>query len=154
MSVNNAFRSLSILSTGLFTGIALFLAVIEVPNFARYPAKSSLATFKTNYRRLAIMQPTFLLISIITTFTSAYLSSNSPLLYTSACLSTFELFFTGAFIVPINKKLLQYADAGDADGRVAEVEVKNLLRRWGYLHQSRTIALLIGFVLVSVPVEV
>jgi hypothetical protein len=127
---------LSILSSGLFAGAAIYINVVEHPARMECGTHLAIKEFAPSYRRATFLQVPLAIIGFLAAAT-AWLRGGSSGWLVGGTLLLAVIPFTLVVIFPTNRGLLDSSLAKDSD--LATV----LLTRWGRLHAIRSI---LGFV--------
>ena len=129
----------AIWSAGLFGGAALYITLVEHP--ARMQCGTLLAAteFGPSYQRAAVMQAALAVVGTVAGAVAG-LAYGSTAWLTGSLLLFLVVPFTLIVIFPTNHKLLDPAlDKSSAEAR-------DLLVRWGRLHEVRTVLSLGAFI--------
>lgn len=131
---------LATLTSGLFTGAAIYINLVEHP--ARMSCGTVLAVteFAPSYKRAAVMQAALAALGLLCAV-SVWFAGASWLWLVGGLLLGAVIPFTFIAIFPTNKQLLN--PVLDKDSPLAE----ELLTRWGHLHAVRSILSLASFVI-------
>jgi uncharacterized membrane protein len=131
---------LAVFCTGLFTGAALYVHLVEHP--ARMACGPALAVteFAPSYKRAAIMQASLAFLGFCSA-TSAWLTGASIWWLLGGIIIGSPIPVTIIMILPINRRLLDPALDKDSPQAV------QLLTDWGKLHKIRAIISIIAFVI-------
>jgi uncharacterized membrane protein len=145
-----AFEFMAALCTGLFSGAALYITLVEHP--ARMQCGTALAAtlFGPSYRRAAVMQTLLAAMALVAAI-GAWRSSSTPAWLLGGSLIMGVIPFTLVIILPTNKKLLD--PSLDRSSEAA----RQLLTRWGRLHAVRTVlgvAAFVVFLIIWVTTQV
>jgi uncharacterized membrane protein len=132
------------LSSGLFTGAAVYINLVEHPARMQTGTRPALAEFAPSYKRATVMQVSLAVAGFLSALAVWRSRSEAGWLIGGGLLVS-VIPFTVLVILPTNKKLLDPATANDLD--LAE----ELLTRWAKLHAVRSflsLASLLTFLLV------
>jgi anthrone oxygenase-like protein len=140
--VRHAVELLGLISAGLFTGGALFAALVEHPARLEAGVPAALAQFRPSYRRATYLEGGAAALTLVLCVTATALGG-SPLWLVGGLLVGVVIPLTVSLILPINRRIL----AARADGD--EAEIGALLHRWGRLHELRTTLGVAGFVVLA-----
>src|SRR5438552_5525879 len=133
---------LSFIGTGLFAGAALYVSVVEHPARMSCNLAVALAEFRPSYRRAAVMQVILALIGVGGAIIAYYFGRGTSTLVAGIVLAT-VVPWTLIVIMPINRQLLD-------ETRTSETpETDVLLKKWGRLHNVRTIASLLALAILG-----
>ena len=127
-----ALEFLSLISTGLFAGAAVYITFVEHP--ARMSCGTHLAAteFRPSYQRATVMQASLAALAVLTG-AGAWLNGASIGWAAGAVLIGAVIPVTLVIILPVNKRLL----ASGLDKNSTEARV--LLEKWAKLHSVRTV---------------
>jgi hypothetical protein len=129
------------LCSGLFTGAALYINLVEHPARMEVSIPAAVAEFAPSYRRAAIMQASLAIVGALAAFTAWWSGAGISSLGAAVTLLS-VVPFTLVVIFPTSKQLLDPAlDPSSA-------KAKHLLIRWGNLHAVRSVLGLVSFVLL------
>jgi hypothetical protein len=131
---------LAALSSGLFTGAAIYINLVEHPARLSCGAALAVAEFAPSYSRAAVMQASLAAIGFLCAV-GAWLSGSPWAWLVGGVLLGAVIPFTLIAISPTNKQLLN--PTLDKNSTIAE----ELLTRWGRLHAVRSILSLASFVI-------
>jgi hypothetical protein len=140
--VRHAVEVSGVIAAGLFTGGAVFAAVVEHPARIEAGVAAALAQFRPSFRRatqidLVAAALTLVLCSVATALGAKVIWLVGGLLVGAVIPLTFTL------ILPINRRLLE------ADAAARPDEARELLHRWGRFHELRCAFGVAGFVAVA-----
>jgi len=137
--MNEASQWVAIWAAGLFSGAALYVSLVEHP--ARMQCGTLLAAteFGPSYKRGAFMQATLAVVGTLAGVTAG-LANGSTAWLTGSLLLFLVVPFTLIVIFPTNHKLL------DPALDKSSPEARQLLVRWGRLHDVRTVLSLGAFI--------
>jgi hypothetical protein len=128
--------------TGLFAGAALYISVVEHPARMSCGIPIALAEFRPSYKRAAVMQLILAVLGVAAAIGAYFLGRGLYTLVAGIVLAT-VVPFTLIVIMPTNLKLLD-------ETRTAQTpETDILLKKWGRLHNVRTIASLLALVILG-----
>ncbi|CAD8212771.1 unnamed protein product [Paramecium octaurelia] len=123
--------------SGLFSGAAIYVNVVEHPARLSCGADIAHAQWVPSYKRAAIWQASLAslggLVGVIN-----YAKNKNKLALKAGVLLLLVIPFTFIAIMPTNKILLEKQD-------IKKEEKEQLLTKWGQLHAVRTVASLISF---------
>ena len=131
------------LSTGLFSGAALYINLVEHPARILCGTVIAITEFGPSYKRAAVMQASLAVLGSLSGIIAWLLSSGIPWLLGGLLLGA-VIPFTFIVISPVNKKLLD--TSLDKNSEFAS----GLLSRWGKLHAVRSFLSLIAFMIFIV----
>jgi hypothetical protein len=136
-----ALQFIAIMCSPLFAGAALYVSIIEHP--ARMSAGISIALqeFRPSYRRGAVLQIGMAVVACVCSFVLSLFTSQW-IWFLGGSMTGLMLSFTLIFIMPTNRILL------DATSPLKDSDVQNLFDRWARLHLIRSIAGMLGFVIL------
>jgi uncharacterized membrane protein len=135
-----AFEFMATLCSGLFSGAALYVTLVEHP--ARMECGTALAAtvFGPSYRRAAVMQALLAAMSFVAAV-GGWIKSSTLAWLLGGALIVAVIPLTLVVIFPTNKKLLD--PSLDRNSETA----RQLLTRWGRLHAVRTVLGVAAFLL-------
>lgn len=131
-TVSTLAELLAALSSGLFTGAAVYINLVEHPARLQTGARSALAEFAPSYKRATVMQVSLAVAGSLSALVAWRSRSDARWLLGGGLLVS-VIPFTALAILPTNERLLDPATRDDLD--LAE----KLLSRWGKLHAVRSI---------------
>jgi uncharacterized membrane protein len=131
------------LSTGLFSGAALYINLVEHPARILCGTAIAVTEFGPSYKRAAVMQATLAVLGSFSGIIAWLLSSRITWLLGGLLLGA-VIPFTFIIIFPVNRKLL------DPSLDKNSVLASEFLSRWGKLHAVRSVLSLIAFMLYIV----
>ena len=138
MNWTDAFQTLAIVATGLFSGAALYVNLVEHPARLESGVAVAATQWKPSYERATRMQVPLALLGFAAGLV-AWFGHAGTLWLVGALLIVGVIPYTLVVIFPTNKKLLDPGlDKGSAEAR-------GLLVRWGRLHAVRSILSLAAF---------
>jgi uncharacterized membrane protein len=120
------------LSSGLFTGAAIYINLVEHPARMQAGTRLALTEFAPSYKRATVMQVSLAIAGFLSALVAWRARSDAGWLVGGGLLVS-VIPFTAVVILPTNKQLLDPATANDLD--LAE----RLLTRWGRLHAVRSV---------------
>jgi hypothetical protein len=130
------------LCTGLFTGAAIYISLVEHPARLQCGLTLAVAEFGPSYRRAAMMQASLAVVGCIAAVAAWALGAAAMVLVAGLLLGA-VVPFTLIVILPINKRLLDPTlDPGSA-------EAATLLARWGRRHAIRSLVSGVAFLLLG-----
>jgi hypothetical protein len=129
--------NLALLATGVFSGAAVYISVVEHPVRMGDPAHG-LMQWRPSYRRAAVMQASLAVIGTALALIAWKYAGARAWLYGALCLGS-VIPYTLLIMMPVNRRL--------ADGHLdpGGNEAKTLLDRWGRLHAFRGFLGLVAF---------
>jgi uncharacterized membrane protein len=132
-------------ATGLFAGAALYVTLVEHPARMQCGTELAVTEFGPSYKRAATLQS---LLAVAGTLAGvvAGLSSRSTAWLTGSLLLFLSVPFTLIVIFPTNRRLL------DPALDKSSPEARQLLVRWGRLHEVRTVLSLGAFIVFVLAV--
>jgi hypothetical protein len=133
--------NLTVLATGLFTGAATYVSLVEHPARLRCSNEIALAQWRPSYQRGTVMQASLATAGALLGI-SAFLSGAGLMWLVAGLLLGSVVPFTLLVILPTNRRLED--PALDASGETA----RGLLVRWGQLHAVRSALSLVALVLM------
>ncbi|MGO9566085.1 MAG: DUF1772 domain-containing protein [Desulfomonilaceae bacterium] len=134
------FETIAALASGIFTGAAVYVSLVEHPARMECGTKLAATEFGPSYRRASVMQASLAAIGFAMA-TAAWLTGASSWWLVGGILLGSVIPFTLIVIMPTNKKLLH----PDLD-KESELTL-HLLEKWGRLHVVRTLLSLISFLI-------
>jgi hypothetical protein len=133
---------LSFIFTGLFAGAALYIGLVEHPARMSNTLAVALAEFRPSYRKAVVMQATLAIAGAAAAIGAYFLGRGISTLVAGIVLGT-VVPFTLIIVMPINRQLLD-------ETRTAQTpDTDVLLKKWGRLHNVRTIAGLLALVILA-----
>ena len=120
------------LSSGLFTGAAIYINLVEHPARMQAGTRLALTEFAPSYKRATVMQVSLAIAGFLSALVAWRARSDAGWLVGGGLLVS-VIPFTALVILPTNKQLLDPATANDLD------LVERLLTRWGRLHAVRSV---------------
>ena len=120
------------LSSGLFTGAAVYINLVEHPARMQTGIRPALTEFAPSYHRATVTQVSLAIAGFLSGLVAWRSRSDARWLIGGGLLVS-VIPFTAVAILPTNKQLLDPATANDLD--LAE----KLLNRWGRLHAVRSV---------------
>ena len=133
---------LSFICIGLFAGAALYVSVVEHPARMSCDLPVALAEFRPSYKRAAVMQVILAVIGVTGAIVAWYLGRGTSTLVAAIVFAT-VVPWTLIVIMPTNRQLL------DETRTSATAETDVLLKKWGRLHNVRTIASLLALTILA-----
>ncbi len=131
---------IAILCSGLFTGAALYINLVEHPARMEAGLPLAVAEFRPSYHRATVMQVSLVILGTLSSVVAWWGGAGaSALLAAIALLAVVP--FTLVVIFPTNVAIL------DPGLDPASTKARELLLRWGHLHAVRTLLGLTAFVL-------
>jgi uncharacterized membrane protein len=128
--------------TGLFAGAALYISLVEHPARMSAGIPVALAEFRPSYKRAAVMQVILAVLGVSGSIGAYFLGRGVSTLVAGVVLAT-VIPFTLVVIMPTNLKLLDEARTAQTN------ETDILLKKWGRLHNIRTVASLLALVILG-----
>jgi len=132
------FRILATLSTGLFTGAAIYINLVEHPARMSCGTDVAVTEFRPSYKRATVMQASLAAFGTLNAVIAWFLDGGLSWLIGGILLGS-AIPFTLIVIFPTNRQLLD--PSLDKDSELAH----RLLTRWGRLHAMRSILSLAAF---------
>jgi hypothetical protein len=133
---------LSVVFTGLFAGAALYISLVEHPARMSNTLAVALAEFRPSFRRAAVMQASLAGAGAAAAIGAYFLGRGISTLVAGIVLAT-VVPFTLIVVMPVNLQLLD-------ETRTAQTpDTDVLLKKWGRLHNVRTIAGLLALVILA-----
>ena len=120
------------LSSGLFTGAAVYINLVEHPARMQTGIRPALTEFAPSYHRATVTQVSLAVAGFLSALIAWRSRSDARWLIGGGLLVS-VIPFTALVIMPTNKKLLDPATANDQD------QAEKLLTRWGRLHAVRSV---------------
>ena len=132
------FEVAALLCTGLFTGAALYVSLVEHPARLSCPVEVALAEWRSSYRRATVMQASLVVASLLSAL-AAFAVGRGHVVLIGGVLVALNIPVTFGIIMPVNRQLEDPAlDPTDPI-------TLDLLQRWGRLHWIRTVISLVAF---------
>lgn len=133
---------LSFIFTGLFAGAALYISLVEHPARMSNTLGVALAEFRPSYRKAAVMQASLAVAGAAAAIGAYFLGRGTSTLVAGIVLAT-VVPFTLIIVMPVNRQLLD-------ETRTAQTpDTDVLLKKWGRLHNIRTVAGLLALVILA-----
>ncbi len=129
------------LCTGLFTGAALYVNLVEHPARVETGTAPAVKHWRPSYRRGTVMQASLAVAGFLAAL-GAWLSGRGTPVLIAGLLQGFVVPFTLIVIFPTNQQLSDPA-LDEASPRAA-----GLLTKWNQLHAVRSVAALFAFVIL------
>ncbi len=128
------------LSSGLFTGAAVYINLVEHPARLQTGTRPALREFAPSYKRATVTQVSLAVTGFLSSLL-AWRAQSDPRWLIGGGLLVSVIPFTAVVILPTNERLLDPATADDPElaGR--------LLTRWGRLHAVRSVLSLASLLL-------
>ncbi len=120
------------LSSGLLTGAAVYINLVEHPARMQTGIRPALTEFAPSYHRATVTQVSLAVASLLSAWIAWRSRSDARWLIGGGLLVS-VIPFTALVIMPTNKQLLDPATANDLD------RAEKLLTRWGRLHAVRSV---------------
>lgn len=133
--------NLAILATGVFSGAAVYISVIEHPVRMSGDAAHALMEWRPTYRRATVMQASLAVIGTALALIAWKHSAVRAWLYGAICLGA-VVPYTLLIMMPVNSQLTGDHLTPGSD------EAKALLDRWGKMHGVRSFLGLVAFALM------
>lgn len=133
---------LAFIFTGLFAGAALYVSLVEHPARMSLSLGAALAEFRPSYRRAAVMQVILAIGGAVAAVGAYFLGRGISTLVAGIVLAT-VVPFTLIVVMPVNRQLL------DETRTAQTLDTDVLLKKWGRLHNVRTIASLLALVILA-----
>jgi uncharacterized membrane protein len=131
---------LATVASGLFTGAAIYINLVEHPARMQAGTQLALTEFAPSYHRATRMQVSLAAIGFVSALQAWRSSADARWLVGGGVLVA-VIPFTALVILPTNKQLLDPATARDLE------RAEQLLTRWGRLHAVRSLASLASLLL-------
>ena len=128
------------LASGLFTGAAIYINLVEHPARLQAGTQLALTEFAPSYHRATVTQVSLAAVGFLSSV-RAWRSSADARWLLGGGLLVAVIPFTAVVILPTNKQLLDPATAQDVE------RAERLLTRWGRLHAVRSLLSLTSFLL-------
>ncbi len=128
------------LATGLFTGAAVYVSLVEHPARLACGPAAALQQFRPSYRRASVMQASLALVGALAATARFAAGGHGGWIVGGLVLGS-VVPFTLVAIMPTNKRLL------DVALNPASPDVPSLLERWGWLHAVRSVTSLVAFII-------
>lgn len=122
---------IAILFTTVFTGICLYVAIVEHPARLATDTTAALAQWRPSYRRAAALQIVLAAGAVLTAL-AAFAVGHSVWVLIGGLVLALVTPFTLIVIMPTNKQLLDPSRQANTPG------TQSLLNQWGQLHLVRT----------------
>ena len=129
---------LATLATGLFTGAAVYVSLVEHPARVSCGPAVAITEFRPSYKRAAVLQGILALVGAVAAV-ARWGIGGPPAWLIGGLLLGGVIPFTLLVILPTNKRLLDVSFDPNSPESVA------LLGRWGWLHAVRSAASLLAF---------
>lgn len=130
--------NLALLATGVFSGAAVYVSVVEHPVRTSDDPAHALMQWRPSYRRATMMQASLAVIGTALALIAWKNSAARAWLYGALCLGT-VIPYTLLVMMPVKSRLMD--DHLDPSSN----EAKTLLDRWGRLHALRSFLGLVAF---------
>ena len=131
--------------TGLFAGAALYISLVEHPARLSLTTGIALAEFRPSYRRAAVMQSSLAVLGAVSAIGAYFLGRGIYPLVAGIVLAL-VIPFTLVVVMPTNAKLL------DETRTSGTPETDVLLKKWGRLHNVRTIASMLALFILAADI--
>ncbi len=128
------------LASGLFTGAAIYINLVEHPARMQAGTELALTEFAPSYHRATVTQVSLATVGFLSSVIAWSAGADARWLLGGGLLVA-VIPFTAVVILPTNKQLLDPATGRD------QALAEQLLRRWGRLHAVRSLASLASFLL-------
>jgi hypothetical protein len=132
---------IAILRTGLFTGAAIYVNLVEHPARLETGTAAAVKQWRPSYRRGTVMQASLAVTGFLSSVGAWLQGRGSPVLI-AGLLIGFVVPFTLIVIFPTNRQL------SDAGLDVGSTSAAVLLGKWNRLHAIRSAAGLLAFVVL------
>lgn len=133
---------LAFIFTGLFAGAALYVSLVEHPARMSNTLAVALAEFRPSYKKAVVMQASLAVAGAAAAIGAYFLGRGISTLVAGIVLGT-VVPFTLILVMPTNRQLLD-------ETRTAQTpDTDVLLKKWGRLHNVRTIAGLLSLVILA-----
>ena len=129
------------LCTGLFTGAALYVNLVEHPARIETGTAPAVRQWRPSYRRGTVMQASLAVLGFLAAL-GAWLDGRGVAVLIAGVLQGSVVPFTLIVIFPTNKKLSDFA-LDEASPKAAV-----LLAKWNQLHALRSLAALLAFLIL------
>jgi len=139
-SLSEIVQFLATFCCGLFTGAALYVALVEHPARMECGTEVAATEFPPSYRRAAVMQVSLAILGFLFSI-AAWLTGGDVWWLVSGMVIVSIVPFTVVVIMPTNKQLLDPALDRRSD------KTTQLLSHWGRLHTVRTILSILALVI-------
>ena len=133
---------LSFIFTGLFAGAALYISLVEHPARMANTLAVALAEFRPSYRKAAVMQASLAVAGAVAAIGAYFLGRGISTLVAGIVLGT-VVPFTLIIVMPVNRQLL------DETRTAQTLDTDVLLKKWGRLHNIRTVASLLALAILA-----
>ncbi len=133
---------ISLISTGLFAGAAVYVSLVEHPGPGLLRHRGGMAEFRPAYRRGAIMQATLAAVGMLSGVGAWLLGHGLPWLIGGLLLGSI-IPLTVIVIFPTNARLLDPALDPTSPQAAA------LLGRWAMLHGIRSVLSLVALIILA-----
>jgi uncharacterized membrane protein len=127
-------------SSGLFTGAAIYINLVEHPARRQGGTQLALTEFAPSYHRATVTQVSLAVVGFVSALFAWRARADARWLLGGGLLIA-VIPFTAVVIMPTNKQLLDPATAQDVE------RAERLLTRWGRLHAVRSLLSLVSFLL-------
>ena len=128
------------LASGLFTGAAIYINLVEHPARMQAGTQLALTEFAPSYHRATVTQVSLASVGFVSALRAWRTSADARWLIGGGLLVA-VIPFTAVAILPTNKQLLDPTTGRDLE------RAEQLLIRWGRLHAVRSLASLASFLL-------
>jgi hypothetical protein len=133
---------IAFICTGLFAGAALYVSLVEHPARMSCDVSVALAEFRPSYKRAAVMQVILALGGAVAAIAAFYFGNGVSSLVAGIVLAT-AIPWTLIVIMPITRQLMD-------ETRTSETpDTDVLLKKWGRLHNVRTVAGLLALAILA-----
>ena len=130
--------NLALLATGVFTGAAVYVSLVEHPARVSCGVSIALSQWRPSYRRATAMQASLAVIGTVLALFAWKIVDVRAWLYGALCLGA-NIPYTLLIMMPVNSRLADdHLDPGSD-------EAKTLLDRWAKLHAFRCFLGLVAF---------
>ena len=132
----------AVLACALFAGASLYINLVEHPARLSCGTEVAAAQWAPSYKRATVLQVSLALMATAAGILRA--TQGGGMIWLLGALLIFSVIpFTGLFVLPTNKRLL------DPSRDKTSAETRGLLERWGRLHAVRTLLSLTASILFA-----
>ena len=142
MTATVALEVVSLISTGLFAGAAIYVTVVEHPARLECGVAIAVTEFAPSYRRAAVMQAGLAALGSLAAIAAWAAGGGMPFLIAGALLGS-VIPFTLVLMRPINARIL------DPSLDRHSLAAGAALRKWGRFHAVRSIVAGLAFVVIA-----
>ncbi len=140
MPLEKILQAIATLSSGLFTGAAVYINLVEHPARMKCGTRLAATEFGPSYHRASVMQASLAIIGFVAA-TTAWLTGSGSWWFVGGTFLICVVPFTLIVIMPTNRRLL------DPNLDKQSEFANRLLKRWNRLHTVRSFSGLIAFVI-------